>query len=137
VLIYIRDTGLLHFLAGLRRPSELETCLGAATRSRAWSSRSSLLSRQSGWFGPSYLSKGRKRAQRSISSSKPAQKLLPIEIKLGSSFNHYELVGLRQFMKDFSRKRGWIISTARERRMLARGIEVVPLGDVAAVHVDL
>lgn len=62
--------------------------------------------------------------------------MLPIEIKLGATVDQYAVAGLRQCMKDLSLKRGWVISTTRERRMLFRGIEVVPWNDVARGTVD-
>lgn len=49
--------------------------------------------------------------------------LLPIEIKLGSSIDQYGYAGLRQCMIDLGLKRGWVVNTAEERRMLAPGIE--------------
>jgi hypothetical protein len=54
------------------------------------------------------------------------QRILPVEIKLGTAVDHYALAGLRQCMADLELTRGWVVTTSEERRRLASGIEVVP-----------
>ena len=61
-----RDSGLLHFLAGLREPRELTTWPRRTRRSRAWSSRSLRHSPCVSWFGPSFSFGGHRPGPRSI-----------------------------------------------------------------------
>lgn len=63
--------------------------------------------------------------------------VLPIEIKLGSSIDPRSLAGLKQCMKDLELKRGWVVNTAAEHRMLAPGIEQVPWRMIEAGEVAL
>lgn len=135
--LYLRDPGLLHFLAGLREPRELETwprrgasfeglaieeLIGHATRQLArpefffWRT-------QAGAEADLLIVEGRR--------------ILPVEIKLGAAVDRYAAAGLRQCMKDLELDRGWIVSTARERRRIASGIEIVPWEQIAAGAVRL
>ena len=63
--------------------------------------------------------------------------ILPIEIKTGAAVNHHAVAGLRQCMKDLGLRRGWVISTARERRRLSPGIELIPWTEIASGRLDL
>ena len=65
------------------------------------------------------------------------RKILPVEIKLGGTLDHYALAGLRQCMKDLGLRRGWVVTSAREARRLAPGIELVPWERVVAGSMDL
>jgi hypothetical protein len=40
-------------------------------------------------------------------------------------------------MKDLGLRRGWVISTARERRRLSPGIEIIPWTEIASGQLDL
>jgi hypothetical protein len=40
-------------------------------------------------------------------------------------------------MKDLGLKRGWVITTAKERRRLSVGIEIIPWAEVASGHIEL
>jgi len=61
----------------------------------------------------------------------------PLEIKLGGTVDHDVLAGLRQCMKDLGLRRLWVVTSARDARRLAPGIELVPWEAVAADAVDL
>lgn len=135
--LYIRDTGLLHALAGLREPDELTT----------WARRGASFE---GLVIEEIL------AQAAVQAARPecffwrtqagaevdllitsGRRMLPIKIKLGTTVDQYSLAGLRQCMKDLSLKRGWVVCGAQERRTLGSGIEVVPWRDVAAGRAEL
>ena len=60
------------------------------------------------------------------------RRILPIEIKLGAAVDHYAVAGLRQCMKDLGLRRGWVISTTRERRRLSPEIEIIPWAEIAS-----
>ena len=63
--------------------------------------------------------------------------ILPIEFKAGAAVDRYSIAGLRQCMKDLGLKRGWIVSTAKERRRISAGIEIIPWAEIAAGEVKL
>jgi uncharacterized protein len=135
--LFIRDTGLLHFLAGLRRPSELKTWdkRGASFEGLVIEELAALAARnlvrpelffwrtQAGAEVDLLIVEGRR--------------ILPIEIKLGAAVDHYAIAGLRQCLKDLGLNRGWVITTARERQRLSSGIEIIPYNDVASGQVNL
>ncbi len=135
--LYIRDTGILHFLAGLRNARELTT----------WPKRGHSFE---GLVVEEII------AQASTSNVRPevffwrtqagaevdllirnGRQLLPIEIKLGSNIDQYGYVGLRQCMSDLGLKRGWVVNTALERRTISPGIEQVPWDMIVTGEVNL
>jgi predicted AAA+ superfamily ATPase len=133
----VRDTGLLHFLAGLRRPQELTTWnkRGASFESLVIEELAALAAHrlirpeiffwrtQAGAEVDLLITEGRH--------------ILPVEIKLGAAIDHYAMAGLRQCMKDLGLRRGWVVTTARERRLLSAGIEIVPWAEIASGQVEL
>lgn len=135
--LYVRDTGLLHHLAGLRRPSDLATWpkrgssfeglvveeLIALARTRLTGPEAYFWRTQAGAEVDLLLVEGRK--------------VLPIEVKLGSSVDRHGLAGLKQCMSDLGLRRGLVVTTGRERRQLTPGIELVPWEDVVSGTVEL
>ncbi len=63
--------------------------------------------------------------------------ILPVEIKLGTTIDPRSLAGLKQCMSDLGLKRGWVVNTSEERRMLSPGIEQIPWSAVVAGEVKL
>lgn len=135
--LYVRDTGLLHFLAGLRRPQELAT----------WHKRGAsfeglvieeLVAQASYRLVRPEIFFWRTHAGGEVDLLiVEGQRILPVEIKLGSGVDHYSIAGLRQCMKDLGLRRGWIVTTAKERRRLSAGIEIIPWTEVASGHIEL
>jgi hypothetical protein len=135
--LYVRDTGILHHLAGLRRPSDLATWpkrgssfeglvveeLIALARSRLSSPVAYFWRTQAGAEVDLLLVEGRR--------------ILPIEVKLGASVDRHGMAGLRQCMSDLGLRRGFVVTTGRERRQLAPGVELVPWEDVTSGRIDL
>lgn len=135
--VYVRDTGLLHHLAGLRRPRELATWprrgssfeglvieeLAALARRRLTRPEFFFWRTQAGAEADLLIVEGRR--------------ILPIEIKLGASVDRYALAGLRQCMKDLGLRRGWVVTSGREGRSLAPGIELVPWEGIVSGRVGL
>ena len=134
--LYIRDTGLLHFLAGLRRPSELRT----------WPQRGSsfegmVIEEIAGMASERIVRPGLFHWRTSTGSEvdlliQDGRRLLPIEIKLGSAVDPRALTGLRQCMKDLGLKRGWVVYGGDERRELGSGVVLVPWREVVARSED-
>jgi predicted AAA+ superfamily ATPase len=135
--LYVRDTGLLHFLAGLRQPRELMTWpkrgasfegmvieeLAALSAARLVRPELFFWRTQAGAEVDLLIVEGRR--------------ILPIEIKLGAAVNHYAVAGLRQCMKDLGLRRGWVVTTGRERRRPSPGIDIIPWEDIATGEIEL
>jgi hypothetical protein len=135
--LYVRDTGLLHFLAGLRQPRELATWprRGASFEGLVIEELVALARRRVVRPGIFFW---RTQAGAEVDLLIVAgRRILPIEIKLGAAVDHYGVAGLRQCMKDLGLRRGWVVSTAPERRRLSPDIELIPWAEVAAGQVEL
>jgi predicted AAA+ superfamily ATPase len=135
--LYIRDTGILHFLAGLRKPADLVTWpkrghsfeglvveeLATLAHNRLVSPELYFWRTQAGGEVDLLVGDGRR--------------LLPIEIKLGAAVDPRSVSGLRQCMADLGLKRGWVISSGTEPRRLSPSIDVVPWQMIASGEIDL
>lgn len=135
--LYVRDTGLLHFLAGLRHPSELATWpkRGASFEGLVIEELAALAARR---LVRPELFFWRTQAGAEVDLLiVEGRRILPIEIKIGATVDRYAVVGLRQCMKDLGLRRGWVISTTRERRRLSPDIEIIPWAEVASGQLDL
>jgi uncharacterized protein len=135
--LYVRDTGLLHFLAGLRQPRELTTWpkRGASFEGMVIEELVALAGRRLVRPGIFFW---RTQAGAEVDLLiVEGRRILPVEIKLGAALNHYAVAGLRQCMKDLGLRRGWAVTTGRERRQLSPGIEIIPWFDIASGQVEL
>lgn len=135
--LYLRDTGLLHFLAGLRDPRELATWarrgasfegmvieeLVAWTRDRLARPEAFFWRTQTGVEVDLLLVHGRR--------------VVPIEIKLGASVGPRDIAGLRQCMSDLGLRRGFVVYGGDEPRRVGGGIELLPWRAVARGEIDL
>ena len=136
--LYVRDTGLLHFLAGLRQPREL------ATWSKRGASFEGLAIEELAGLAASRLVRPELYFWRTHAGAEvdlliaEGRHILPVEIKAGAAVDRYAIAGLRQCMKDLGLRRGWIVTTARERRRrISAGIEIIPWAEIAAGEVEL
>ena len=137
VKLYVRDTGLLHFLAGLRRPPELATWpkRGASFEGLVIEELAALAARR---LVRPELFFWRTQAGAEVDLLiVEGRRILPIEIKAGSAVDRYAVAGLRQCMKDLGLRRGLVVSTTRERRRLSPDIEIIPWSDVSSGQIEL
>jgi predicted AAA+ superfamily ATPase len=135
--LYVRDTGLLHFLAGLRHPAELET----------WPRRGSsfeglVIEELAAWAAERMVRPGiffwRTQAGAEVDLLiVDGRRIIPIEVKLGAGVDPRSLAGLRQCMADLSLRRGFVVTTGTERRSLGRAIELLPWQAIARGEVEL
>jgi hypothetical protein len=135
--LYVRDTGLLHFLAGLRRPPELATWpkRGASFEGLVIEELAALAARR---LVRPELFFWRTQAGAEVDLLiVEGRRILPVEIKVGSAVDRYAVAGLRQCMKDLGLRRGLVVSTARERRRLSPDVEIVPWADIASGQFEL
>lgn len=135
--LYIRDTGLLHHLAGLRHPHEL------ATWPKRGHSFEGLVIEEVIALARARLAQPEVFFWRTQAGAEvdllvvEGQKILPIEIKLGASVDLRSLAGLRQCMSDLGLRRGWVVTSARAARRLSPGIEMVPWHELVSGRADL
>lgn len=135
--LYIRDTGLLHFLAGLRAPRELQT----------WSRRGASFE---GYVIEEIIARANSRLVRPepfywrTQAGAEADLLLvhgrhvtPYEIKAGSTVEPRSLAGLRQCMADLGLKRGYVVYGGRERRAIGDSIELLPWPAIARGEIEI
>jgi predicted AAA+ superfamily ATPase len=134
--IYLRDTGLLHFLASLHRPDDLTTW------HRRGHSFEGLVIEEITALAREVLVRPEVFFWRTHAGAEvdlvvgDGRRLVPIEIKLGSVVDRYAVRGLRQAMADLGLDRGWIVTGSGERRRIGRDIEIVPWSEVATGAVD-
>lgn len=134
--VFIRDTGLLHFLAGLRTPSELSTW------PRRGSSFEGLVIEEIAAIARAKVVRPELFFWRTQAGAEvdllviDGERITPIEIKLGASIESRALLGLRSCMQDLGLERGWVVTSGTEARDLSNGIRTVPWADVVARKVD-
>lgn len=135
--LYVRDTGLLHFLAGLRAPAQLETWprRGASFEGLA-------IEELAGWAAGRFVRPGiffwRTQAGAEVDLLiVDGRRSFPIEVKLGAAVDPRSLAGLRQCMVDLSLKRGFVVTTGDERRSVGKTIEILPWQALARGEVDI
>ncbi len=135
--LYLRDSGLLHFLAGLRQPAELTTWArrGASFEGMVIEELTGLAS--SRLVRPQFFFWRTQAGAEVDLLLVDGRRIVPVEIKAGAAVDHYSIAGLRHCMQDLGLRRGWVVSTARERRQLGHGIEVVPWPEVVSGSVEL
>lgn len=135
--LYVRDTGLLHFLAGLRELRELATW-----PKRGQSFEGLVIEQLVALAGQQLVSPEfyfwRTQAGAEVDLLiKAGRRIVPIEIKLGSAVGLHDVSGLQACMRDLGLKKGFVICTAPDRRALNSAIEIVPWADVVAGRLDL
>lgn len=124
--LYIRDTGLLHFLAGLRQPPEL-----LSWPSRGHSFEGLVIEELAAWASRAIVKPElffwRTQAGAEVDLLiGDGRRVIPVEIKLGAAVDGRSLHGLRQCMADLSLRRGFVVYTGSERRTLDGRIDLVP-----------
>jgi hypothetical protein len=133
----VRDTGLLHFLAGLRAPRELPTW---ARRGASFEGLviEELIARASDRLvrAEAYFWRTQAGAEVDLILMH-GRRVVPIEIKLGAAVPPRSLVGLRQCLSDLGLKRGFVIHTGEERRSVGSTIELLPWTHVRDGSLDL
>jgi len=128
--LYVRDTGLLHHLAGLRQPSELP-----AWPRRGHSFEGLVIEELAAWANRTIVKPEvffwRTQAGAEVDLLiADGRRIIPVEIKLGAAVDGRSLHGLRQCMADLSLRRGFVVYTGTERRTLDGRIDLVPWDDV-------
>ena len=130
--VYLRDTGLLHFLAGLRLPKDLDTWArrGASFEGlvveELIARAADAVVRPEPWFWRTHAG-----AEVDLLLGS-GRRLLPIEVTLGVSVGARDVAGLRGCMADLALRRGIVVHGGDDFRSMGRGIDLVPWAAVAA-----
>jgi len=128
--VYVRDSGLLHFLAGLRKPGELDSWprRGASFEGMVIEELVALASLRHVRPGVFFW--------RTQSGAEVdlllvlGTRIVPIEIKLSGTVNRHDVAGLRQCMSDLGVKKGWVVTGGGRRMGMGAGIEIIPWSDI-------
>jgi hypothetical protein len=135
--ILLRDTGLLHFLAGLREPRDL------ATWSRRGASFEGLVIEELAAWAADRLVRPEVCFWRTHAGAEVdlliihGRRIAPIEIKLGDAVPPRSLVGLKQCLSDLRLTRGFVVYTGDERRSAGSSIDLLPWSRVRDGAIDL
>lgn len=134
--VYIRDTGLLHFLACLRQPKELLTWpkRGASFEGMVVEELVALAAQS--LVRPGIFFRRTQAGAEVDLLIAEGQGMLAIEIKLGVPVSHNAVAGLRQCMKDLGLRRGRVVTTGPGKHRLSPGIEIIPWRDIVSGQIE-
>ncbi len=135
--IYIRDTGLLHFLAGLRHARDLDTWARRGASFEGLVIEELIAQASATLVAPEFYFWRTQAGAEVDLLIVSGRRILPVEIKLSTTVDRYSLAGLRQCMKDLSLDRGWVVCNVSERRRIGGGVELIPWPEVARGTVKL
>ncbi|MFH1723025.1 MAG: ATP-binding protein [Elusimicrobiota bacterium] len=128
--IYIRDSGILHHMAGLRNDRELETWPGRGASFEGLVIEELIQATLRKSPDPGFFYWRTQAGAEVDLLISTGGKLFPIEIKLGGSIHQRSLAGLRSCMEDLRLSRGFLVYGGERRLKLGRGIEAVPWSDI-------
>lgn len=128
--LYVRDTGLLHHLAGLSAPKQLETW---PRRGASWEGLIlEELIRRSALDDPgsrAYFWRTQAGAEVDLLLERRGR-MTAFEIKLGSAPPTQTLQAMRQCLKDLRIHRGYVVYGGRERRDIGSRITLLPWTEI-------
>ena len=116
--LYIRDTGILHWLAGLRGRDDLDTWPGKGSS-----------------FEGLVVGELMARAQLDLLVEN-GREIFPIEITHGASVSQYDIAGPRRCMEDLGISNGFIVTRGDSVRRLGNGITALPWEKIVAGEVS-
>lgn len=124
--VYVRDTGLLHSLLGLRAPEELES---HPKRGASWEGLvvEELIARVgSALKGAAfYFWRTQAGGEADLLVDLGVRKI-PVEIKAGYSVDSGSLIGIKNCMRDLGLKEGCVVYRGKDILRLAPGLKAVP-----------
>lgn len=135
--LYVQDSGILHWLAGLRRTEELDTWVG---RGASFESLvvGELITRARNELAEPRFSFFRTHAGAEVDLLiEDGQRVIPVEIKHGAGVGPHDTAGLRSCMSDLGLSTGFIVTRGDSRNSIGHGIESVPWDSIANGSVSL
>lgn len=134
--VYLRDSGVLHLLAGLRRPGDLTTW------ARRGASFEGLVVEEIAALAAERIVRPGVHFWRSAAGAEvdllisDGKRLVPIEIKLGAAADGHALRGLRSCMSDLGLGKGYVVTGGEQRAQAGPDVELVPFHDVLSGRED-
>lgn len=135
--VYVRDSGLLHFLAGLREAGQLATWPRRGASFEGLVIEELCAAAQQDLVRPGLFFWRTQAGAEVDLLIESGPRLLPVEVKLGTAVDPRSLAGLRQCMRDLGLRRGFVIYTGDERRPAGGGVELLPWPAVASGQLTL
>lgn len=130
--LYIRDSGLLHYLAGLRKPQDLETWPGRGQSWEGFVIEELIRRARLRWPSPNFYFWRTQAGAEADLLIENGRELLAIEIKAGSSLSSKSLLGIRQCMNDLGLRSGFVVYRGERSLRLAPGLSAVPWTQIEA-----
>ncbi|MFA6004764.1 MAG: ATP-binding protein [Elusimicrobiota bacterium] len=124
--LYIRDSGLLHYLAGLRQPQDLETWPGRGQSWEGFVIEELIRRAKLRWPSPSFYFWRTQAGAEADLLIENGRTRVAVEIKSGSSLPAKSLLGIRQCMKDLGLRSGFVIYRGDRALRLAPGLSAIP-----------
>jgi hypothetical protein len=124
--VYVRDTGMLHRLAGLRSSEELELWPGRGNSFEGLVVEELIAQASVKLTAPRFFYYRTQAGAEVDLLIQEGQRITPIEIKLGIDVSPYDIVGLKHCLQDLGLERGFVVTRGREARSLGPGIETLP-----------
>jgi len=124
--VYIRDSGILHYLAGLRAPGDLETWPGRGRSFEGLVVEELIARGRQELSAPEFFFWRTSAGAEVDLLVKHGRDILAFEIKHAAAVNHYDVMGLRHCMADLNLSRGVVVARVAEQRSLGHGITVMP-----------
>ncbi|TPW22054.1 MAG: ATPase AAA [Elusimicrobia bacterium] len=124
--LYIRDSGLLHHLAGLRGPGDLETWPGRGQSWEGFVIEELIRRARDRWPSPGFWFWRTQAGAEADLILENGRERIPVEIKASSSLSAKGLLGIRQCMKDLGLRRGFVVYRGDRVMQVAPGLTAVP-----------
>jgi predicted AAA+ superfamily ATPase len=129
--VYIRDSGLLHRLAGLNDEKSLEIWPNRGNSFEGLVIEELISAASNSLTGPRFFFYRTQAGAEVDLLIQVGQHIWPIEIKLGIDVRQYDTAGLRHCMEDLNLNRGFIITRGENSRSLGRAIYTLPWEKIA------
>ena len=130
--LYIRDSGILHRLAGLTDEASLEIWPHRGASFEGLVVEELIAAAANQLPGPAFYFYRTQAGAEVDLIIRDGLRMWPVEVKLGIEIRHYDTAGLRRCMEDLGMERGFIVTRAEETRSLGRGVYTLPLERLAA-----
>ncbi len=130
--LYIRDSGLLHRLAGLTNEAALEVWPNRGGSFEGLVIEELITAASHHLTAPKFFFYRTQAGAEVDLLIQSGTKIWPVEIKLGIDVRHYDTAGLRHCMEDLKLDRGFFITRGKEVRSLGHGITTLPWEAVAS-----
>jgi predicted AAA+ superfamily ATPase len=134
--IYIRDSGILHWLAGLRRREDLDTWIGKGASFEGLVVGELIAKAQVELNAPRFSFYRTQAGAEVDLLVEDGKVIIPIEIKHGASVGAFDTLGLRHCLKDLGLAKGFIITRGDAVRKMGNGITCLPWEGIVAGSVS-